>query len=151
MSPTISRMWIRSDNGENTGHNPCAKSRAVSTSICKIKCIAIKLLCKPNDTIRLYFENANGLPTSKSGCHSEKVSHLRQIWSKLNVDFTPLVKTQINPSLIPNKESSHATVFQNYADTSILSNNTNELIGRRQQGIVMTIVKRDIVKCATST
>ena len=53
--------------------------------------------------------------------------------------------------LLPKKDSLNTAMFQHYVATSILSNNTNELIGARQQGGVMTIVKGDIAKYAIST
>ena len=93
MSPTISQMRIRSENKENTIQNPCAKNRAGSTSMCETKRVGNQLECRLDDTIMLYFENVNGLLISKCGFHSEKVSSLRHIWSKLNVDIIPLVDT----------------------------------------------------------
>ena len=73
------------------------------------------------------------------------------MWSKLEVDFISLVETQINPLLLSFKESLHTAMFRNQPATSILSNNTNELIGRRQQGGVMLAVKGEVAKYATST
>ena len=80
--------------------------------ICKIKCIGNQLVCIPCNKLRIHFKNANGLPTSKSGCNSDKVSILRHVWSKLNVDFMSLVETQISPLLLPNKDSLHTSMFQ---------------------------------------
>ena len=117
----------------------------------EIKCIGNRLECKLYATIRFHFENGNGLPISKSEYHSVKVSCLRHVWSKFNVDFMLLVETQINPSLLHNKDSLHASIFQNYEATSMFSSNTNELISRRKQVGAMTIVKSDIAKHATST
>ena len=82
--------------------------------------------------IRLCIEIANGLPTSEFGFHSDKVNRLRDLWSKLNADFSSLVENQINPSLLTNKDSLHATMLKkNHSVTSILGNNKNELIGKR--------------------
>ena len=83
----------------------------------------------------------NGLPASKSGCHSDKVNVIRHAWSKLNAYFISLLETQINPSLITNKDSLHATMFKKQPATLILRNNENELIGRRQKSGVMVVVK----------
>ena len=49
-----------------------------------------------------------------------------------------LVEAQIDPSLIPKKDSLYTEMFQNYAAISILSNDAKKLIGRRKQGGVMT-------------
>ena len=103
----------------------------------QILCVKIKnfrndLAPKLDDMIRMWFENTNGLPTSKSGYYFNKVNKLRNLWSKLNKDFSSLVETQINPSLLFNKDIRHATMFKNQSDTSALSKNKNELIGKRQ-------------------
>ena len=79
----------------------------------------------------LYFENTNGLPTSKSGCHSKKINRLRHLYSKLNAEFTSQVETQINPPLLTNKDSFHAKMFKNQPATSTLSDNKNELSSKR--------------------
>ena len=63
MSPTVSQIRIRSENDENAAHNPCVKSRASLSPMYKIKCYGNQLVCKLDDTIMLYFENVNGLPT----------------------------------------------------------------------------------------
>ena len=42
-------------------------------------------------------------------------------------------------------------MFQNYTATSMLSNNVNKLIGRRENGRIMTAVKGDVAKHGTST
>ena len=60
----------------------------------------------------------------------KKVSGLRHAWSKINEYFKSLLETQINLSLLPNKESLHTTMFLNHLATSILSNDANELSGR---------------------
>ena len=61
----------------------------------KLKPLATNLHLNLDDVIMLYFENMIRLPTSKSGCYSEKNNRLRHLWSKLNTDFTLLVVTQI--------------------------------------------------------
>ena len=95
-------------------HRISAQRVVLAQSLCaKLKTLSIKL--HPNQMMRLGFilKKFNGLPTSKPGCHSDKVSELIHVWSKLNADFTSLVETQINPSLLPNKDSLHATMFLN--------------------------------------
>ena len=99
--------------------------------MCKTKWHGKQLACKQDDTIIFQFENVNGLPTSKSVSHSDKVSSLKNIWSKLNTDFESPVENYVNPSLFPNKDSLRAAIFQNHAASSMLSNNVDELIGKR--------------------
>ena len=96
------------------------------------------------------FENVNRLPASKTRCHSDKLSRLRHIWSKLNINFI-LLLTQINPSLPPIKYYPHAAMLQNNLATSTLRNNMNELIGRRQQYGSMKAAQGEVAKHATST
>ena len=60
-----------------------------------------------------------------------------------------LAETQINPSLLSHKDSMHTTLFLYQPTTSILSSNSNELIGKRQQGGSMSAVRGDASKCAT--
>ena len=87
------------------------------------------------------FENVNGLPASKSGWNSDKVSRLRHVWSKINADIMSLVETKINQSLLPNTDSLYAIMFLNDRAMSTISTNANELIGKMQQGEVTTSVK----------
>ena len=94
MLPTFSWTWIRSKKIYVTVQNPCTKSRAGSTPLCKIVTHDNQLSLKSNESIRLYFENVNGLSTSKNGCESDKVKKLRYLWSKLEVDFISLTETQ---------------------------------------------------------
>ena len=93
MSPPISQMGTRSENGEKTAQNPCTRSCADSTPMCKIKIFGNQLAPKLDDVIMIFFENVNVLPISKYGCHSDKVSMLRYFWSNLNVEFLSLVET----------------------------------------------------------
>ena len=67
------------------------------------------------------------------------------------MNLISLVETQINPSTRSCKDSLYVAIFRNEPSTQILINNVNELIGRRQQGGVMTLAKGDFTKCITST
>ena len=109
--------------------------------MCKTESYGKNISFKPKDTIILYFENVNSLPKTKSSFHSDKIISLKHVWPKLNVDLITLVETHVNPSLIPSKDYIHSTIFRNYPATSILSNNVNEVIGRRKKGRVMAEVK----------
>ena len=93
MSPTVSQMRIRSENIDVTAQNPCTKSRAGSMPLCKIEIHGNQLSLKPDDILRLYFENVNDIPTSKTGCKSDKVKKLRHLRSKLEVDLIYLAET----------------------------------------------------------
>ena len=75
MSPTVSQARIRSENMDVTAQNPCAKSRAGSIPLWNIPTHGNQLSFKPRDTLRLYFENVNGLLTNNSGCKSDKVKN----------------------------------------------------------------------------
>ena len=77
MSPAVSQTRIRSENIDVTAQNPCAKSRARSTPLCKIPVHGNHLSHKSSDTLRLYFENVNGFPTQSSGYNSDKVKKIK--------------------------------------------------------------------------
>ena len=125
-----------------TQHRISAQRVQLSQTLCaKLKTFGNQSVPNPDDVIRLCFENFNRLPTSKSGCRSDKVSRLRYVWSKLNVDFVSLIETQINRSFLRNKDYLHKSMRHNQLAISALSNNKNEFIGRRQQGGPMLAVK----------
>ena len=78
-------MRTRSKNGENNSLNPCAKSRASSISLCEIKTHSCKLSTKTDDMIKIHFEKFDSLTATKTGCHSEKASKVRHIFSLMNI------------------------------------------------------------------
>ena len=119
--------------------------------MCKIPIHGNLLSLKPRDTLRLYFENVNGLPTNNSGCKSDKVKKLRHLWSKLETDVASLAETQINSSLLTHKDSLHCALFRHQPASSIHNNNSNELIGKRQQGGIMMAIRGEVAKHATVT
>ena len=84
-------------------------------------------------------------------CKLDKVKKVWHSLSKLVVDFISLAETQINLSLLPIKDSLHTALFQHQPATSMLSNNSNELIGRRQQGRAMIDVRGEVSKHTTAT
>ena len=151
MSPTVSQTRIRSGNMDVTAQNPCAKSRTGSTPLCKIPVHGNNLSLKPRDTLRVYFENVNGFPNKSFDYNSCKVKKLRHLWSKLETDVVSLVETQINPSLLHQKDSLHHALFRHKPASSIHNNNSNELIGKRQQGGVMLAIRGQVSKHATGT
>ena len=61
-----------------------------------------------------------------------------------------LVESQINPSLIIDKDSLHADLFCNWSAASINGNNISLLTCRRQQGGVIIAIKDITSKFATS-
>ena len=79
----------------------------------------------------MHFENLSSLPTVKTGFHSDKLDRIHHLCTKLNVELISLVETQSNPSLISSKDSLHTIMLKNKPYASILSNNQNELIGKR--------------------
>ena len=103
ISLTCSRMRIRFENIYVAVQNPWSKSRAGSTPLCKTVIYGNQLSLNPIDTLSLYFENVNGLPTYKNGFKSDKVKRLRHVWSKLETDVMSLAETQINTSILPKK------------------------------------------------
>ena len=73
------------------------------------------------------------------------------MWSELETDVVSLSETQINPSLLAHKDSLHYDMFRHQPASSIHSNNSNELIGKRQHGGIMISIRGKVVKYATVT
>ena len=73
------------------------------------------------------------------------------MWSKLETDVVSLAETQINPSLLTHKDSLHYALFRHQPASSIHNNNSNELIGKRQQGGIMMAIRGEVSKHATVT
>ena len=151
MSPSVSQMRIRSENMDVKAQNPCTKSRAGSIPLCKLPVCGNNVSLKSSNTIRLHFENVNGLSQVCNGCQSQKVTKLRRLWSKLDADVVSLVETQINPSFPSNNQSLHYALFRNQLASYIHNNNSNELINHRQQGGVLVVIRGQASRHATAT
>lgn len=91
--PVVSQMRIRSESIDTIAQNPCAQSCTGSTPSFNIATDGNNLSLKHDDALRLHFENASGLPTSKASCDFEEVKKLRHLWLKAKADFISLVKT----------------------------------------------------------
>ena len=81
---------------KNITESPFSKRRADSTHVCSIKTHDNNIVPKPDNVVRTHFENVNGLSMAKTGCHSNKVNALQQMWKKVNVELISLEKTQFN-------------------------------------------------------
>ena len=66
------------------------------------------------------------------------------------MDFTSLVETRINLSLLTTKHYNRVKIFYNQPAISILSNNMKELAGKIQKGGVMVELISKFAKHATS-
>ena len=66
---------------------------------------------------------------------------LRHLWSNLNACCMTLVETNLNPSLLTNKDSLYMTVVKNKPDASMISNDKKKLMGKIQKGRVVIGVK----------
>ena len=93
-------MRTQSGAHGNTVQSPCAKSGAISFKVADIDAFGNKLVIKPDWTIRLLFENVNGLsPDLGYGNISWKYRRLQHVCSRLQVDAMSLVETQLNLDL----------------------------------------------------
>ena len=118
--------------------------------MCKIVIHGNQHSLKPIDALRLCFENLNGLPTSKNGCKPDKVKKLRYLWLKPETDIASLAETQTNPSILSSKDSLHTALLRHQSATSMLSNNSNEFIGKRQQSGSILAIRGAVSKYATA-
>ena len=90
-------MWNSSEVDRNTTHSPCANSSAVLNVFDKIDPFGNALTTKSDYSIRLFFDNSDGIP-SEMGCfrNSWKNSSLKHTWNRFQADIMCLVETQIN-------------------------------------------------------
>ena len=113
--------------------SPCAKSSTVLFKFKDIKTFGNKLIFKTDNSLRLLFKNINNIPLD-IGYYSSlwKYKYLKYIHSRFQADILNLVEIQINPDLTPYTFSLVNKILNNQNLVSILSNNTNELLGMRQ-------------------
>ena len=69
---------------------------------------------------------------------------MRQIIRRLDIDSVAIAKTKINPSLLFNINFVQNNLFRAEYHVDPMANNSNELLGRRQQGGVMFYVRNDL-------
>ena len=63
----------------------------------------------------------------------------------LKVDIIGLVETQINPNMLQSKSILTDNLFRAKANFYIFNSNSNEIIGQRQQGGVLTSIRGEYV------
>ena len=115
--------------------NSHVKNYQHNTSFNKIETHGSKLSTKLNATFRLFYQNVNSLSTDyKSWKFSYKHNQLRNIWRQLDVDVFSLTETQVILMLQDRNYNVPDTLFQSDVFAVQISNNTRELIGKRQQG-----------------
>ena len=71
---------------------------------------------------------------------------MRQIIRRLDIDSVAIAKTKINPSLLFNINFVQNNLFRAEYHVDVTTNNSNELLGRRQQGRVMLSIRNDLSK-----
>ena len=109
------------------------------------------LSLKSPDNVRFYLEKVNGLPISYPTWRlSHKYKRLRQIMHRLEIDSVAIAETQINPSLLLNSNVVHDNLFRAEHHVDVMANNSNELLGRRQQEGVMLSVHNDLSKYSST-
>ena len=123
-----------------------------STPFNQIPTFGSPVSSKPPSSIRLYFENVNGLSTDvKSWKRNWKCKKLPYLWRRLNVDLMSLVETQAQPALLDATCNTPSTLFAHETHVTKLSNNSNELINKHQQGGLMSSVRGECCKLVTAT
>jgi len=94
----------------------------------------------------------NGLSTDiKSWKRNWKYKKLPYLWRRLNVDLISLVETQAQPALLDATCNMPSTLFAHETHVTKLSNNSNELINKHQQGGLMSSVRGECCKLVTAT
>ena len=69
-----------------------------------------------------------------------------QIIRILEIDTVSIVEIQINLSLLFNSKVAHDNLFRSENDVDIVSNNSNGIIGRRNQGGALLLVRNDVAR-----
>ena len=152
MSAHKPQMGTRSEDIWNTAQSSRVKSSAVSQKFSEINTYGNKLKLKNDNSFRLMFENANSIPPIIGYFPTSwKYKRLRCIHNRFQVDVLNLVETQINPILAPHTFSMKKKILQGKGSVSIKFNNSNELLGMRQQGAVFTCASSKLTKTVTET
>jgi len=82
--------------------------------------------------VRIFVENANGLPSSLPHIKVSKKYHkLNYLFHKLDIDIVSLMETQINPELLDCNINITDKIMATDLLVSSLDNSVNELIGAR--------------------
>ena len=71
---------------------------------------------------------------------------MRQSVRRLDVSTVADAETQIYTSLLLNSKVVHNNTLRSENDVAVIDNNSNELIGLRQQGGVLLSVRNDLEK-----
>ena len=120
--------------------------------IIKIRTYRSILSSKPFDCFRAYYEDINSLPIStnnwKSICKCKKLHKAQKV---LEINVILVTKTQLNSLLLDHNYNILETLFNDEAPIVCISNNKIELIGRRQQGRALIVVRGNLCKIAIST
>ena len=75
-----------------------------------------------------------------------KYKRLHRVWSRCNVDLINLAKIKINLVLLSKDKDIRENLFWSKVNHTIFANNSNKLIGMRQQGRVLSSVRGDLVQ-----
>ena len=69
----------------------------------------------------------------------------------LDPDLISITKIQVNPILLDSSYNLPESLFQSELYVARLSNNSRELIGKRQQGRVLSVVRGNLCSLATTS
>ena len=112
-------------------------------------CSSIITFKLPN-IIRLYSENVNLLNSNlKEGKYYYKYRCMRYIFKYLDLDLIFLIETQVNPLLLDKTYDILNNILSSGLSSHVMSNNSRELIRRRQQGGVFISIRGEYSNLVT--
>ena len=105
-----------------------------------------KIMTKKDGSIRVMFENVNGLPVDSLGDKYD-YKHLSHLFKRCSIDIFGAAETQINYVLATSKDSASERFFKEDPLTPFRissSQNTDEFLGKRQFGGTPNLARGEI-------
>ena len=138
----------------NQSINPSSQSQTSQQNRYKLSEIPVfgdKLVSKNNNTFRILFENADGLPASGNSNCTWKYKKLNRTIQQLGIDAICLAETQINWNLVDPKFNLSQHIDRTTPTIFSQACNSNEKFTARQQGGTAVIYKHSLSSLVVTT
>ena len=107
----------------------------------EIKTFGDPIRTKNNKNFRIYFENADGLPTMEKSKYQWKYKKIKNLLKTMECDVTGLAETKVNWNLISSKYRIDQQMKGSEEYNILTSHNKNEQFMSYQQGGTALITK----------
>ena len=122
------------------------------TLISKISTVRSNFLSKSDSVFYIFYKNINGLSANQNSWRfSYKYQTLRWLWQVFDPNLIAIIETQLNPALLDSSYNILESLFQSDLYIACLSNNNKELISKRQQSGILSIVRGELCSLAQSS